>query len=104
MRRSTARWLSCARRKVTTMMIEGEGAGATGEESDHAHLMNKRARVSQFDNIQTRDDQSEQFRVALRLAAGGLRLIRLAPGTNRPNKEQWPTLATTDLDTLTAWN
>jgi hypothetical protein len=79
---------------------------ALGREDLAHRLQQEEERIhrseSQF--IQTRDDVSEQFRIALELAAGGLPMVRLRSGSNIPNVREWQRHATTDPALLEEWN
>jgi hypothetical protein len=78
--------------------------GALASTAHHHHNEEERIHSPEIDGIQTEHGLSGQFRVALELAAAGLPLVRLSPGTNRPNQTNWPNRATTDTHALAALN
>lgn len=81
-------------------MTNEKRADAAGEDSSRAHPIGEHAHLPQFDNIQTTTNASGRFRLAVELAGFGLPIVRLAPGTNRPNMKDWPTRATTEAVVL----
>lgn len=88
---------------TTSKTTMGEALGREGL----AHRLQQeeeRIHRSEFDGIQTRDDVSEQFRIALGMAAAGLPMVRLRSGSNIPNVREWQRHATTDPALLEEWN
>jgi len=80
---------------MTTETTEGGALSDTAQ-----HTKKECNHQPEIDNIQTREEVSGQFRLAVELADFGLPIIRLAPGTNRPNMKDWPTRATTEAVVL----